>query len=121
MSNDVDELFGEGGGNPQPRTTTIVLMLSIGLMVALLGMACTAVPGGVIVLMAWMLAEKEVDRIENGYLADDTRLTVNRLQLISLISVVFVVVLFAVQAWLFCSGYYDLLWAGALGLITSYL
>ena len=114
MSRDVDELFGEGSGAPTPRTGAITALLGTGLVVAVLGMACTAVPGGVMVLMAWMLAEKEVDRINSGYLPADAQGTVSLLQTATFAGVLAVVLLFVIQAYLFCSGFYDLLWSGLL-------
>jgi len=107
---DVDELFGEGEGAPSPRVAAVTGLLGGGLVVALVGMACTAVPGGVMVLFAWMLAEKEMDRIESGYLPSDARGVVRLLRTATFVGVLIVVGLFVVQGWLFCSGFYDALW-----------
>ncbi len=115
MSHDeIDELFGEGGGAPAPRVGTIVGLLAGGLAIGVIGLACTAVPGGVMVLMAWMLVEKEMDRVDSGYLPSDARVTVGRLQVAAYAAVLMVIALFGVQAWLFCSGAYDVLWADML-------
>ena len=111
MSQRVDELFGGGDGAPEPRTGAIVAMLVVGVTVATLGLACTSVPGGVIVLMAWMMAEKEVDRIDNGYLPNTARPTVVWLQRLCVLAVFLTLALFILQAWLFCSGQYDVIWS----------
>ena len=47
MSTDVDELFGEGGGAPTPRTSLALALLVAGLVLAVVGMVCSAAPGGV--------------------------------------------------------------------------
>jgi hypothetical protein len=115
MSNEeVDELFGQGGGAPSPRTATIVSLLVGGLVIGLVGLACTSVPGGVMVLAGWMLVEKEMDRIDSGYLPSDARKTVGVLQMLAYAAVFGVIALFGLQAWLFCSGAYDQLWADML-------
>ncbi len=111
---DVAELFGEGEGAPSPRVLAITSLLGGGLLVALVGMACTAVPGGVMVLFAWMLAEKEMDRIESGYLPADARGVVRLLQTATFVGVLVVVFLFVAQGYLFCSGFYDELWMSML-------
>ena len=116
---DVAELFGEGEGAPAPRTLAVAGLLSMGLIVAVLGMACTAVPGGVMVLFGWMLAEKEMDRIESGYLPADARGLVRALRTASFAGVLMVVMLFVLQGWLFCSGYYDTLWLQLLDLAVG--
>jgi len=107
---DVAELFGEGEGAPAPRVLAVTSLLTGGLLVAIVGMACTAVPGGVMVLFAWMLAEKEMDRIDSGYLPADARGMVRLLRTATFIGVLVVVLLFVLQGWLFCSGAYDTLW-----------
>ncbi len=116
---DVDELFGEGEGAPSPRVVAVTGLLGCGLVVALVGMACTAVPGGVMVLFSWMLAEKEMDRIESGYLPSDARGVVWLLRAATFVGVLIVVGLFVVQGSLFCSGFYDAFWMQVLDWVTG--
>lgn len=112
MSHDeIDELFGEGDGAPSPRTGAVLGLLGGGLFLGIVGLACTSVPGGLMVLAAWMLVEKEMDRIDSGYLPGDARVVVGRLQLAAYVSVLVVILLFVAQAWLFCSGAYDVIWS----------
>jgi len=113
---DVDELFGDGEGVPTPRTGAILGLLLGGLAVAVAGLACTAVPGGVLVLLGWMLVEKEMDRIDSGYLPDAARRPVARLKLVAYGAVGLIIALFLLQAYLFCSGAYDALWGSLLEL-----
>lgn len=110
----LDELFGEEGGAPEPRSTTIVALLAAGLTMTILGLACSSAPGGMLVLLAWYLVGKDMDRLDNGYLPADARPRVRRLQHATWASVAVVLVAFGVQAWLLGMGVYDLLWGVAL-------
>ncbi len=110
MSRDVEELFGEGGGAPTPRTTLVLSLLTLGLLLAFLGLACSTAPGGVLVLVAWLVVEKEMDRVDSGYLPSDTRDHVRRLRLFTWAGVLVVIGLFVAQALLLCSNSYDALW-----------
>jgi len=110
----LDELFGEDGGVPEPRAGTIVALLATGLTLTILGLACSAAPGGMLVLLAWYLVGKDMDRVDNGYLPADARPRVRRLQQATWASVAVVLVAFAVQAWLLSMGVYDVLWGVAL-------
>jgi hypothetical protein len=107
---ELDELFGPEGGQPQPRRGLVLGLLTTGLLMAILGMGCSAAPGGVLVLLAWVVAEKELDRVESGYLPWDVRGEVRRLYQLTLTGVLLVLFLFAVQAWLLYVGFYEALW-----------
>lgn len=117
MSRDVEELFGEGGGAPTPRTVLVLSLLVSGLLLAFLGLACSTAPGGVLVLLAWVAVEKEMDRIESGYLPADAREHVARLRLFTWAGVLVVIGLFLAQALLLCSNSYDPLWLAFLMLL----
>ncbi|HHO52119.1 MAG TPA: hypothetical protein ENK18_14900 [Deltaproteobacteria bacterium] len=121
MSQDLEELFGEGSGAPQPRLRRVVILLVVGMITALLGLACSSVPGGALILLAWVAIEKEMDRVESGFLPADARRPIARLRTITLVSVVLVVLLFFVQLFLMCGGYYDLLWRAALTMLGGTL
>ncbi len=99
----VDELFGEGAGAPAPRLGWIYFLLVSGLLLAVLGMLCTSVPGALLVLFAWLIVEQEVDRLESGYLPADTAPTLARARSRTGAGLVTVVLLFFVQATLLCS------------------
>lgn len=115
MAREVDELFGEGEGAPTPRSGLVWTLLVSGLLLAVVGLLCSAAPGGILVLVAWMLVEKEMDRVENGYLPAESRPIVARLRTATYVGLLLVVVLFVVQGWLFCTGFYERLWAWMLG------
>ncbi len=114
---DLEELFGEGGGTPTPRTRLVIGLLGGGLLAAVLGMACTAAPGGILVLFAWVVVEKELDRVESGYLSTEFRPRLQALQRWVYAGVLGVVVLFVLQLWLLCNGTYEALWGAFLMLL----
>lgn len=103
----VDELFGEGAGRARPRTALIASLLISGLLLTVVGMACIAAPGGILVLLAWMHVEKDVERVESGYLPAEDRPTVELSRRLTYAGLLVVVVLFAVQGVLLCNGVYD--------------
>ena len=84
-------------------------------------MACSAAPGGLLVLAAWVVSEKEVDRVESGYLPADTGPTVRRLQRACFVGLLFVLAAFSVQLLLFMSGFYEGLWEQGLTWLASYV
>ncbi len=108
----LDELFGAGHGQPTPRIRAIALSLGVGLVLAVLGMTCSAAPGGLLVLVAWVLVEKELDRVESGYLSTEFKPRLEQLQLGIYVAVVTVILLFAAQFWLLRRGFYEALWGG---------
>ena len=111
MSDRVDELFGEGEGAPKPRTALVLSLLLSGVLTALLGMACTAAPGGVLVLLAWMTVEKEQDRLEVGYLPREAKPRVKFLRTATYVTLTVVVLLFLLQGWLLCqTDFYTVWW-----------
>lgn len=111
MSEAVDELFGEAGDAARPRTTWILALLIGGVLLALAGMACTAVPGGLLVLGAWAMVEKDLDRVDAGYLALDHRPTLSTLRSAVWGGLALVVILFVAQSVLLCTGFYFQFWA----------
>lgn len=105
----LDELFGAGGGRPRPRATLIAMLVATGIVLAVLGMGCISVPGGLLVLLAWMLVEKDLDRLESGYLPEADREVVMRVRSLTYAGLLLVVVLFVLQGLLLCNGFYDVL------------
>ncbi len=116
---DLDELFGEGNDTPEPRVGPAIGMAIGGVLVALVGMACLAAPGGVIVLGGLWWIERELDRVENGYLPSEARPAVERGRRIVLACLVIVILLFFVQAWLYCGGFYQNLGDALVGLTAG--
>ena len=111
MSDELDELFGEAGSGPKPRSRLILALLITGLLLTLVGMVFTAAPGGLVVLLAWVLVDKERDRVASGFLPADVGPQVQRLHRAVVAGLITVLVLFFLQGWLFCAtGIYEDLW-----------
>ncbi|MFT4627159.1 MAG: hypothetical protein ACI8PZ_005840 [Myxococcota bacterium] len=102
MSQEVDELFG-GEDAPKPRAALVLVLLVTGVVLSVAGLLCSAAPGGVLVLLAWMFIEKELDRVDSGYLAESDRPAVVRLRVVTLVGLLLVVAIFVVQGMLLCS------------------
>lgn len=120
MSDRVDELFGGGGRAARPRSVLVACLLVSGLLGTVAGLACSTVPGGLVVLAAWLVVEKEMDRVDSGFLPADTRGGLAVLRSLVRIGVVVAVVLIALQLVLMSLGVYEPYWfaglAWALGL-----
>ncbi len=106
----VDELFGAGGGAPAPRLGWVYLLLTVGLLLAVLGMACNSAPGGLLVLLAYLIVEQESDRLESGYLPSDAAPAIARAKARTRLGLVVVVVLFFAQAVLLCTTHFYEAW-----------
>jgi hypothetical protein len=109
-SAEVDELFGEGGGAPKPRLALATVLLIAGLALAVVGLPCSTAPGGALVLLAWLVVEKDVDRLESGYLPADTAPGLSVLRVVVRLGVIGVIVLTAIQGVLVCGLYYPDAW-----------
>jgi len=114
MAKDVDELFGAGGREVRPRTVPILVTLGCGLVVAVLGLACTSVPGGLMVLVSWMLIEKEMSRIESGYLPVKYEGNLRSLRIAVWAGMILILIIFFLQAYLLCTGTYVTVWSALL-------
>ena len=115
MSREVDELFGSGEGAPTPRTSVALALLGAGLVLAVLGMLCSAIPGSLVVLLAWVVIEKERDRVDSGYLPAQARGSVEAVRTIATAGVMTVILLCLAQSVLTCTNFYDVLWTGMIG------
>lgn len=109
MPAELGELFGEGWGHPTPRTRLIGGLLISGVVLTFFGMACIAAPGGLLVLLAWMYVEKDMERLESGYLPEADRPRVELLRNLTYGGLLFVILMFVIQGLLLCNGGYDYL------------
>ena len=114
MSADLEELFGEGQGQPEPRTRLVAVLAISGLVLSVLGLACTTAPGGLLVLVAWLTIDKELGRIRSGYLSTDFQPVVDQARKWTYLCLVLVIVLFTVQLILLCQGFYEYFWGSLL-------
>lgn len=108
----VDALFA-GEPPPPPREAApLIRRLRLVLMVAVpldvLGIPCwTGVPGAAITLYAWLLADEEIVRVEEGQYEQDAAEELLRLRRIARWALYFSVVSFFVQGVLLATSFYD--------------
>ena len=119
MSDELDELFDDGERAPRPSVRLVIGLGLSGIALAILGLGCSSAPGGLIVLMAWHLAERELDRVEAGYFPASDRPTLRSLQIFVQVLLGLVVLLFILQGTLFCTGFYEVFWGGLLELAVG--
>lgn len=113
MSERVDELFGSAGTEARPRTALILSLTGGGLVVTALGLACSVIPGALVVLAAWVVVQRELDRVESGFLPVTDRPLLLGLRAIVWVTVGVVAVAAALQLWGMWSGLYPQLWGEA--------
>ena len=107
--NELDELFG-GEDAPTPQTGLIGGLLIGGWVLTFLGLACTVLPGGLLILLSYHYADRETERVNSGYLGEEHRPAVRLLQILTRIGVVLVLVVSVIQAKLTLDGTYELFW-----------
>jgi hypothetical protein len=116
MSGEVEELF-EGGSAARPRWGFALGVLGAGVALTLLGLACSSVPGGLVTLWGYFVVEKEIDRVDTGYLPVEDRPALLRLRALAWACLALVLGTFVIQGVLLCSGAYVPLWAAAIELL----
>lgn len=121
MTDAVDELFGDGEGQPEPRTRTVYGLLGSGVLLSLIGLACSAAPGGLLVLWAWAVADTDMQRVDVGYLPVDTRGDVRRAQQATVAGLGLVVLVFLLQGVLLCAGFYQDFWAASIAWAVAWM
>ncbi|MCO4745087.1 MAG: hypothetical protein KC912_09880 [Proteobacteria bacterium] len=109
----IDDLF-EGEDAVKPNVAFISTLLVVGLLLSILGLACSSVPGGILVLLAFHYADVELDRVESGYLPETERPRVRRLRSFALAGVVLLTLVIIQQIWLTSMGFYDVFWEASL-------
>lgn len=111
MANEVEELFGEGGKTPKPRTVLLVVLLIAGLLLAVGGFACSPVPGALVILFVLSMVTKEIGRVESGYLSADALPGLAMVQRLTYGSLLIILLLFIIAGFLLVQGYYEAFWA----------
>ena len=106
----VDELFGSGEGQARPRVAGLVALIAAGLALAGLGLACSVIPGVLLILAAWGGVEAESDRVDSGYYAMSERPRVRALRFLAVSAVLVAVALLLLQGGLLLAGVYQPLW-----------
>jgi hypothetical protein len=121
MAEDVDELFGGTGPRPKPRLSTALALAIGGFAAAAFGLACTSLPGLLLVLGAWHVVESDLDRVESGFLAPEHRRTLRTIRVVVWILLGVVIALVLFQAVLLFLGFYNLIWSVAMDVLLGWL
>lgn len=118
----VDELFG-GDDAAKPNIGLVTGLLASGFALSVLGLACSVLPGGVLILFGYHYADRELDRVDSGYLPEAERPRIARLRAAAQVAVVWLLLATAVQLYLLGRGFYGPLWDLAItalgGLLAS--
>ncbi len=112
MSDRVDQLFGGDGSapgrGPTARTHTIFALLVVATPMNLFGVVCcTSIPGMVMTLAAWLLADADLARVESGHLPMDQAPALVRLKRVAFGLLVFCGLTFLIQMTLLSQGAYE--------------
>ena len=107
MSDRVERLFG-GGPSGDSRLRRARILLAIALPLDVLGLVtCTSVPGALLTLAAWQLAEAEMKRIEAGELSSEQAPSVVRVKRIAQWAMGACILGFGLQLILLSTGAYE--------------
>jgi hypothetical protein len=114
MSERVDELFGSFGTEARPRTALVVSLTVGGVLLSVGGLACSVLPGVLLVLAAWIVVQRDLDRVESGFLPLPERGGLLALRAVVWGAVGLVALLSAAQLAGLWSGFYSALWGEAI-------
>lgn len=104
MSEKVDELFGGEREVAAPRRGLAVAFLVSGLLVAALGARITSIPGGILVLLGWLVVQRDRDRVASGYLPADQLAGLRAVESWFMVGLLAIIALEAYQLYLFGWG-----------------
>lgn len=115
----VDDLFSSERP-PAPvrdRLDRAAQLLAVALPLNVLGVTCfTGVPGAVLALLAWHIADEEVLRVESGALPAERGVRARRVRGLGFAMLVFAIGSLILQIVLFGAGFYQALLTAAAGL-----
>ena len=121
MAGKVDDLFQSDGTSPRPRSGAVRALVILGTILAIVGLPCSSVPGGLMVLGGWFLVDQDKSHLASGYLSAEHSAEVDRLYRLTMFGVTVTLITFFLQAWLFCSGFYTEFWSGILKGASTFL
>lgn len=111
----VDALFaGEPPPPPvdvRPRVRRLRAIIAVALVLDLLGLLLTVVPGAAMTLWAWLAADAESERLEAGTYDEQSAAAVLGIRSVARWAMIFCVFCLVAQATLLHRGFYDPIWA----------
>ena len=103
----LDDLFA-GEDEPSPRMAKTWSYLAIGLLLTVLGLGCTTLPGGILILLAWSSSDIEHARLRSGYLPESAAPVLRRQLYCIYAGLALAWGAFALQGFLLCgTDWYD--------------
>ncbi|MEM6926792.1 MAG: hypothetical protein AAF602_07700 [Myxococcota bacterium] len=121
MANEVDELFSDDAAGVKPRVGLVFTLTFVGIGIALLGFPCSAVPGGIVVLVSWYFAEREFARLQSGFYPSDLRSRIGGARQLAIGGVIAMALIFALQLVLTRMGAYEVWWPSIVMLLGNVL
>jgi len=119
----VDQLFS---GEPLPPPVDVVprvqhlrLLIGVALFLDIVGLLVTVVPGAVVTLWAWLMADSEAARIQAGGYDETAAASVIGIRNVARWAMAFCAVCLLAQAWLLHKGVYNVIWAALVDQITG--
>ena len=108
----VDDLFSPEAPPPAPppkdRLRRVDVLLAIALPLNLFGILCfTGVPGAILTLIGWQLADEEIARVESGALPQRQLGPARRRRNLAFAQLIWVMLSLTIQVVLFGIGFYD--------------
>jgi hypothetical protein len=113
LSDRVDQLFGsEAGGTPgpgpMPRNNLVLGLLLLAVPLDLFGLVCcTSIPGMVLTLSAWLIADTDLAKVESGHLPMEKAPTLVRYKQVAFGLLIFCGLTFIVQMTMLSNGVYE--------------
>lgn len=121
MAPEIDDLFSEGSASGRARLGLPMTCVAVGVATAVFGMVCTAAPGGLLVLVGWLLLEREQSRVDSGALPLSATDSIAGALRVTYVAVGVVILLFVTQLLLYCMGYYDVLWGSIFATLRTFI
>ena len=109
MSRRVDKLFGGTPGPGRPsRGRLATALLAVAIPMNVVGVVtCLSVPGALLTLAAWQVAETDMQRIEAGELGVEHAPRLVQLKKVASWTLVGCAAVFALQLWMLSTGRYE--------------
>lgn len=117
----VDDLFSsEAPARVPDGTRRVTTILGVAFVLNALGITCfTGVPGAILTLVGWHLADEEVSKIDNGVVPKERMPRARGLRRFAYGQMVFASVCLLVQLLLFAEGFYEQLLVFVFGLFGA--
>jgi len=115
----LEGLFGAASEAPRAADRRTRALVLLGVALAAFGIVASSVPGVLVTLAAWWSAERDLDRVESGWLPTSARPRVDAARTYALTGLGLAAALMMAQAWILAQGVYGPLWLDWLSRIVG--